>query len=535
MDRENKYYNLIESMIKAHRKFSGYEMILEDIIDDVYNHSAVVIDSIKDENVINAYLQKVVSTSIITVPKRMNYRKELNYRQITNTPEVVQTTQTQKEELPESVVEKKPIIEEQLASDEPEMEQSVIDEPAIDEPVLEESENENLSFVDDELEEFVLESNDEDTEEDNVVPKANQELVDKMINSIDADSVIETDSLQETESLPEEIVQEDVIEDIEEQKINYSDVSNVDNLDMLDVEEENEQLEEQSEELELEENSTSIEPEEEDLLEETESAILEQEDTELNDSAFLDENTEENELIEEEPEINKSEELELVSDDVEEEIDGNITEEESGFIEDDIEETELNGSLDDEINEPEDIVLEEPDDNLNLAEISELNAAEEALPENDNLVSENIEPEIEEVTDDGGQDIGLESAFDINMEVPSGNEFDNIAADDAVDLLIIDETDDLQEQDTETLQQDEYKKLDYSVFNYNPSQNDNDVDVNSISNSLVQLDEANPDLNILQVFDLRYKQNLSIERISGELQVEKKYVIAALDKIMDII
>ena len=54
MDRDNKYYNLIETLVKSHRKFPGYEMILEDIINDVYAHSESVINNINDENVIKA-------------------------------------------------------------------------------------------------------------------------------------------------------------------------------------------------------------------------------------------------------------------------------------------------------------------------------------------------------------------------------------------------------------------------------------------------------------------------------------------------
>ena len=73
MEKDNKYYSLIESLIKKHKKFPGYEDILEDIIDDVYSHSEVIIGSINNESVINAYLEKVISTSLITVPKRLNF------------------------------------------------------------------------------------------------------------------------------------------------------------------------------------------------------------------------------------------------------------------------------------------------------------------------------------------------------------------------------------------------------------------------------------------------------------------------------
>ena len=47
-----KYYDLIVSMIKSHRKFIGCEDILENIIDDVYNHAEVVLNTVENESVV---------------------------------------------------------------------------------------------------------------------------------------------------------------------------------------------------------------------------------------------------------------------------------------------------------------------------------------------------------------------------------------------------------------------------------------------------------------------------------------------------
>ena len=46
MEKTNKYYSIIENLVKQHKKFPGYEDILDDIIDDVYSHSEVIINSI---------------------------------------------------------------------------------------------------------------------------------------------------------------------------------------------------------------------------------------------------------------------------------------------------------------------------------------------------------------------------------------------------------------------------------------------------------------------------------------------------------
>ena len=69
---KNKYYDLIVELIKENQKFPGHEDILDAIAEDVYNHAKVVLNSVTNEDVISAYLEKVISTSIITVSKKLN-------------------------------------------------------------------------------------------------------------------------------------------------------------------------------------------------------------------------------------------------------------------------------------------------------------------------------------------------------------------------------------------------------------------------------------------------------------------------------
>ena len=45
---EKKYYELIVSLIRNHRKFAGYESILDDIVEDVYNHELLIMNIIAD-------------------------------------------------------------------------------------------------------------------------------------------------------------------------------------------------------------------------------------------------------------------------------------------------------------------------------------------------------------------------------------------------------------------------------------------------------------------------------------------------------
>ena len=86
MEKTNKYYNIIANLVKQHKKYPGNEAILDDIIDDVYSHSEVIINSINNDSVIIAYLEKVISTSIITVPKKMGFHKDIPHKIISAEP-----------------------------------------------------------------------------------------------------------------------------------------------------------------------------------------------------------------------------------------------------------------------------------------------------------------------------------------------------------------------------------------------------------------------------------------------------------------
>ena len=66
-----KYYDLIVSLIKANRKYPGCEALLDEIVKDVYAHAEVVLSTVTNENVVTTYLNKIITTSMITVPRRL--------------------------------------------------------------------------------------------------------------------------------------------------------------------------------------------------------------------------------------------------------------------------------------------------------------------------------------------------------------------------------------------------------------------------------------------------------------------------------
>ncbi len=72
MNKDNKYYSLVEQLVRQNKKIIGNEQFVDDIINDVLSHADTIIQTIDNENIIKEFLNKAVTTSIITVSKRMN-------------------------------------------------------------------------------------------------------------------------------------------------------------------------------------------------------------------------------------------------------------------------------------------------------------------------------------------------------------------------------------------------------------------------------------------------------------------------------
>ena len=77
---EKKYYDLIITLIKNHRRYPGLEFLLEEIANDVYERSKVIFETIDNETTISEYIKKVVATSIVTVPKKIDLNINLKQR-----------------------------------------------------------------------------------------------------------------------------------------------------------------------------------------------------------------------------------------------------------------------------------------------------------------------------------------------------------------------------------------------------------------------------------------------------------------------
>ena len=327
MEKENKYYGIIENLIRTHKKFPGLEAILEDIIEDVYSHSEVILNTVSNDAVLNAYLSKVVSTSMITVPKRMNFHSELNHRVITSEPVQTEKPYAKADNnlvdkmINSTVKEEVKVIEpEVIETVEPEIIEEVKEEVLIETPV---PEKEAESFIEEiNLDEFEVEENALETEIESELTVDEVEPQEELFE--------ETETLQEetTEDLeieePQDILlpEEDLLPEADTETV--LDETSLDEPEIL--EEEITELSEEPEELLVEDNTLdsldfdNLEPEDDSLPEEeaVELDLHEEEEEEEEVINFTSTDYSKFEFTPENTEPDESIDLELISKDLQE-------------------------------------------------------------------------------------------------------------------------------------------------------------------------------------------------------------------------
>ena len=318
---EKKYYDLIISLIKGHKKYPGLEAILEDIANDAYEHSKVVIGSVTNEEVITAYLNKVVSTSIITVPKKMNFSVKTRHRIITTlipqtTEAPIPAAETLTTSPIDTVEEEASSLEEILdTSDEIDTNQEELqeEEPTLicEQDIL--TEEEDALVLEQELQEEIS------TEEDTIpseysTEQVDKNLVDMMINGVSNKEILEEDSdtdevsgfyesLDSLDNLIEADDEDDALtvtedvdtEEIESIELDTPEVSDIateidsaDELETIDLTAQ-EIIEEEPEELIENEDAELEEAETEDIIVETlEEQTLEEDSEEVETEINID-------------------------------------------------------------------------------------------------------------------------------------------------------------------------------------------------------------------------------------------------------
>ena len=458
MEKTNKYYGIIENLVRNHKKFQGLEAILDDIIDDVYAHSEVIINSISNDSVIQAYLEKVVSTSIITVPKKMGFHSEIKHRIVT--PEL------------------------------PKLQEAPQVQPAKE-----------------------------------VKKVVNNDLVDKMINSMPATVAVEEQPIELTEA-----VEETEFENIEPINETFDVEKSVDNSleQELNIESETDNV--------LEE---VIEPAVQDDLEVQDAPVTEDLTFETND--FGDDELQ----LEDLNDVQEEQALEVAEDIVEKKEDAPIAEElaETDNLTEEQETPDTLDVLQDEEPLMETTELEEfapidtEDDLLELSE-EQLDVSNEPVEE---VASEDFEVEdFTELTEDLSTS---ELAEDDLLEPQESLELNELSEEQP--LGILDENlDDIADSITTTLEANleenneptgKFKPMDYSVFDFTPQENNEEVDVDEIKANIEELDSKHPELNILKVYDLKYKNKNSVSEIATQLSMNEEQVVEALNEIIAVV
>ncbi len=480
MEKTNKYYGVIENLVKQNRKFQGLEAILDDIIDDVYSHSEVIINSINNDGVIQSYLEKVVSTSIITVPKKMGFHPEIKHRTIDAQQVLENVAQRKAEkvntELVDRMINNIP-VEVQNNEVYQETTESVSELTKIKPEDTTLMQGEAPFEVEPIEEDNVSSINEEDTSE---------EIQDNALEDFVASDSLETEDLNEVET----IVATDKTQDDTLENFVTSDSLETEDLDEIvpAVEAEEPAIEESLDISDLNE--------EQELVEENQSDSLELNDL---DEISIDETNESKTANDEIQDFEKleTEELEPV-------VDSDISAIEEPAVNNEVNTIESSNELSEPVLEIDDLTGDdfealEPTDTLDLD-----------LQEEDNQTSLLDTEPLEENPLDVINDNGLEQIADVittTLENPENTSTEEI----------------------------DFKPTDYSVFSYSTDKYKDDIDAEEIVNEIKDLASKHPELNIINVYNLKFKDKLTIPQVASELNMSEDNVIEALNELVAIV
>lgn len=467
MEKTNKYYGVIEDLVKQNRKYQGLEPILDDIIDDVYSHSEVIINSINNDSVIQSYLAKVVSTSVITVPKRLGFQPEVQ-RKTVDAQQVLENVVHKQEKAVNTVLvdkminniafddkEEEPSLEESLSLEELEVSELQTSETTIETASETVNENKDLLISNDdklEIETPNIDTQDEISVSDNELNVLIGEN-DNEISDIDAQTEIVNETTESTE--PE------TIKESEQVSLELNDLD--------EISEEEETQHDKTDEIQTSEEVDSIE---------LEPVLADDSTLEISDEPLL-----QNDEIE----IHEEETLELHQDDS----------------------TNFN-SLDIEDLNP----VEDDSDTFETKDLEILNSDD----------TSDVTLDIQD--DDNIELLETSTADDSPLDVISNNGLNQIA-----DVI----TTTLEYPGNTSSENTDFKPTDYSVFSYSTDKYKDDIDAEEIVNEIKDLASKHPELNIIDVYNLKFKDKLTIPQVASELNMSEDNVIDALNELVAIV
>ena len=199
-----KYYNIINSLIKENKRYPGCESIIDDIAQEVWTKSKNIIDSVESEEIIINYIERMVNIAMVTVPKRLNIKTRHSSRiQIPAEDSVTEEKEQYSLDNGEEItLEPVADVEENLIADTAE---EVLEQPAEEEELLLKEPEELVS--EDEIEILAEPDNVENLSEVNIAedtteseeivelnePEVDKDLVEKVINGVSADEIPDED------------------------------------------------------------------------------------------------------------------------------------------------------------------------------------------------------------------------------------------------------------------------------------------------------------------------------------------------------
>ena len=266
---EKKYYDTIVKLIQNHRKYPGLEAILDDIVADVTERANIVMNSVTNSDVVEIYLSKIVSTSIITVPKKLNFNRNVSHR-------VIAPVENKEFEKNDADVQEELVI----INKDDNFDLALLDTESVEDSLenhtvetTEEITNLEDNFADDDANEpfAIIEENtikESEIKEDSV----DISLVDKMINGINNNNEILTiedniediseDDIIETNDVPNDTCDLEVTE-IQDEPVFEFDSSEIENIEVLDAENDTNEIDDIDTVIEEDDSITAAEEEEE--------------------------------------------------------------------------------------------------------------------------------------------------------------------------------------------------------------------------------------------------------------------------------
>ncbi|MBQ4114072.1 hypothetical protein IJD34_01570 [bacterium] len=252
---EKKYYDLIAKLIREHKKFSGYESLFDEIVEEVYNKAKVVLDTVSNEDVISSYINKIIFTSIITVSKKMDFNPRISHKVITTAvfePVKVETVLTEVKPLEEEF---SGAVTELNAKESPL--QEIVEEPSVldsdsevNDLMIEEAEldteTQELSLEVEsnvELAESVAEESDLDVSEESELVEVYNDVqpdnieIDNTVETMVSNNIAQIESVDKSlvdkmiNGISEQVIQEEVVAENEALLIE----ENFESLDNLEV------------------------------------------------------------------------------------------------------------------------------------------------------------------------------------------------------------------------------------------------------------------------------------------------------------